>query len=102
MSGQRKALAAFFLEHRIPSAAGWIAFPEAGHVLSYGPERSVLWRRLAYYVDRILQGARPADLPIELPSVMELAVNRRSAAAMNLKIPPAVLARADRVIDSGL
>ncbi|MEP6872107.1 MAG: ABC transporter substrate-binding protein [Anaerolineaceae bacterium] len=100
MYGQRKALAAFFLKHRIPSAAGWSVFPESGHLVSYGAERRAAWRRMAYYVDRIIKGARPADLPIELPTVVEMVVNRRTAAAMNLALPPAILARADRVIDS--
>jgi putative ABC transport system substrate-binding protein len=100
MVGQRQALAQFFLKHRIPSAAGWIGFPESGHLVSYGPERLAAWKRLAYFVDRILKGARPAELPIELPSVVELAVNRRTAAAMNLTLPQSVLLRADRVIDA--
>jgi putative tryptophan/tyrosine transport system substrate-binding protein len=100
MVGQRKPLAEFFLRHRIPSAAGWVAFPEAGHLLSYGPERSALWKRLAYFVERILKGARPADLPVELPTAVELGVNRRTADLMKLRIPPEVLARADRVIDT--
>ncbi len=99
MSGQRKVLAAFFLKHRIPSAAGWSAFPEVGHLVSYGPERGAAWRRMAYYVDRILKGARPGDLPVELPTVVEMVVNRRTAAAMGLELPPAIVARADRVID---
>jgi len=100
MVGQRQNLAAFFLKHRIPSAAGWVAFAEAGHVVSYGPERHAVWRRLAYFVDRIIKGTPPAALPIELPSVMELVVNRASAAAMGLTVPQTVLFRADRVIDA--
>jgi putative ABC transport system substrate-binding protein len=99
MVGQRQALAEFFLTHRIPSAAGWTAFPDSGHLLSYGPERFAAWRRIADYVDRILRGARPADIPIELPTVFELVVNRRTARAMNLPLPQALLARAERVID---
>ncbi|HUQ75953.1 MAG TPA: ABC transporter substrate-binding protein [Burkholderiales bacterium] len=102
MVGQRRPLAEFFLRHRIPSAAGWIAFPEAGHLLSYGPERGALWKRLAYFVDRILKGARPADLPVELPAVVEFGLNRRTATQMKLHIPPAMLARADRIIDTAL
>jgi putative tryptophan/tyrosine transport system substrate-binding protein len=100
MVGQRHRLARFFLEHRIPSAAGWVAFAESGHLISYGPERHAVWRRLAQFVDRIVKGSRPAELAIELPSVMELAVNRRTAAAMNLTVPTEVLIRADRVIDA--
>ncbi len=99
MIGQRQVLAEFFLKHRIPSVAGWSAFPESGHLLSYGPERTAVWQRLAYFVDRILKGARPADLPIELPTVFELVVNRRTAAAMGLTIPQSILLRANRVIE---
>lgn len=99
MVGQRQDLADFFLKHKIPSAAGWSAFPDSGHLLSYGPERQAVWRRAAYFVDRIIKGAPPSDLPIELPTVFELVVNRRIALAMNLTLPQAVLARADRVIE---
>jgi putative ABC transport system substrate-binding protein len=79
MIGQRHELAAFFLKHRIPSAAGWSAFPDSGHLLSYGPERQAVWRRAADFVDRIIKGAHPSALPIELPTVFELVVNRRTA-----------------------
>ncbi len=99
MVGQRQELAAFFLNHKIPSAAGWSAFPDSGHLLSYGPERQAVWRRAASFVDRLIKGANPSDLPIELPTVFELVVNRRTAAAMNLTLPRAILARADRVIE---
>lgn len=102
MIGQRKPLAEFFLQHRIPSAAGWVGFPESGHLVSYGPERLAIWKRLAYFVDRVLRGGRTAELPIELPNIMELAVNRRTASAMKLAVPTALLLRADRVIDTAL
>jgi putative ABC transport system substrate-binding protein len=99
MVGERQKLAAFFLTRRIPSATGWSDFPESGHLLSYGPDRRAAWRRVAYFVDRIIKGARPADLPIELPTVFETVVNRRTATAMHLSVPTAILVRADRVID---
>lgn len=99
MLGQRQMLATFFLNHRIPSATGWASFAESGHLLSYGPNRRAAWRRVAYFVDRIIKGASPADLPIELPMIIEMVVNRRTATAMNLVLPPTVLVRADRVID---
>lgn len=99
MFGQRQALAAFFLERKIPSGAGYAAFPESGHVLSYGPERTAVWRRSAHFVDRILKGARPSELPVELPTVIELVINRRSANAMGLVVPNQLLVLADRVID---
>ena len=99
MFGQRQALATFFLTRKIPSAAGYSAFPDSGHVLSYGPERQAVWRRAAHFVDRIIKGARPSDLPIELPTVLELVINRRSATAMDLAVPAQLMVRADRVID---
>jgi putative ABC transport system substrate-binding protein len=99
MLGQRQALATFFLKHRIPSATGWARFAESGHLLSYGPNVQAAWRRLAYFVDRMIKGASPADLPIELPTIIEMVVNRRTATAMNLALPLAILLRADRVIE---
>ena len=99
MVGQRQTLAAFFLKHSIPSAAGYSAFPETGHLMSYGPERLAAWRRLAYFVDRIIKGARASDLPIELPTAFELVVNLRTAKAIGLTVPQAILSRSDRVIE---
>lgn len=99
MLGQRRMLSDFFLKHRMPSVAGWATFAESGHLLSHGPDQLAAWRRVASFVDRVLRGARPADLPIELPTVIETVVNRRTAAAMGLTVPPTILARADRVID---
>ena len=99
MFGQRQSLAAFFLEHRIPSGAGYSAFPDSGHVMSYGPERKAVWRRAAHYVDRIVKGTQPSELPVELPTVFELVINRRSARAMNLVVPGQLMVLADRVID---
>jgi len=99
MVGQRQELAGFFLQHKIPSAAGWSAFPDSGHLFSYGPERQAVWRRAAHFVDQIIKGARPADLPIELPTIFELVVNQRTAAAMNLTLSQAILARADRLVE---
>ena len=91
--------AAFALRHRMPFVSGWSAFAEAGNLLTYGPNLNIVWRRVAYYVDRIAKGARPADLPIELPNTVELVINARTAAALGLKIPQSVLLRADRVIE---
>jgi putative ABC transport system substrate-binding protein len=99
MLGQRQTLAAFFLKHRIPSGTGWASFAESGHLLSYGPNVLAAWRRVAYFVDRVLKGARPGDIPIELPTTIETVINRRTAAAMGLTVPPALLARADRIIE---
>jgi ABC-type uncharacterized transport system substrate-binding protein len=67
--------------------------------MTYGPNLQVVFRRLAIYVDRILRGARPADLPVELPTTVELVVNMRTATALGIRIPQSVLARADQVIE---
>ena len=99
MLGQRDALAAFFLSHKIPSSAGYSAFPDSGHVMSYGPERLAVWRRTAHFVDRIIKGAHPSKMPIELPTVFELVINRRTASAMGLVVPQQLMVRADRMID---
>jgi len=99
MLGQREMLAAFFLKQRIPSACGWAPFVTAGHLLSYGPDVNAAWRRVAYFVDRFIKGAKPAELPIELASNIEMALNRRTASAMNVVFPSALLLRADRVVD---
>jgi putative ABC transport system substrate-binding protein len=84
---------------RLPIIADWGFFAEAGALLTYGAPYAALTRRLAYYVDRILKGAAPADLPIEQPTEFELVVNTRTATELGWTIPQSVLIRADRVID---
>ena len=99
ITASNTTFAEFALRHRMPFVSGWSAFAEAGNLLTYGPNLLIVWRRVAYYVDRIAKGARPADLPIELPTTVELVVNARTATALGLKIPQSVLLRADRVIE---
>jgi putative ABC transport system substrate-binding protein len=98
MVEQREAFARFSLERRVPVISGWAALADGGSLMTYGPNLQECYRRLAYFADRILRGARPADIPIELPSTVELVVNLKTAKALGLALPPAVLLRADRVI----
>jgi len=99
VASNRSSIAQFGLSERIPVVSGWSFLTEAGGLASYAPDIPSMFRRSASYVDRLLKGARPADLPIEQASTIELVVNARSARALGLKIPPAILARADRVIE---
>jgi putative ABC transport system substrate-binding protein len=95
----RRAIIDFAMERRVPVISGWPIFAESGAICTYGPRLTESYRRLAYYVDRILRGAKPADLPIERPTLFELVINLRTAKALGLTIPPSVLVRADRVIE---
>jgi putative tryptophan/tyrosine transport system substrate-binding protein len=94
---RRKMIAEFGAKNRILMAGSWGDWE--GMALTYGPNQAVAARRLAYYVDKILKGARPADLPMERPSRFELVLNQKVAAALGIKFPPSILARADGVID---
>ena len=99
MMRRSELFASFAIEHRMPAASGWAEFARRGNLLSYGPNVRQVYRRLASYVDRVLRGARPAELPVELPTVVEHVINLRSARAMGLAIPRTALLRADELID---
>lgn len=92
-------IAAWSLKNRIPAISGWAQFAEEGNLISYGANMRQTFRRLATFVDRILRGTKPADLPIELPSQVELVINLRAAKALGLSVPQTLLLRADRVIE---
>jgi len=93
-----KPLAELALTHRLPSLFGPRHHVEAGGLMSYSPDRTDLWRRGAVYVDKILKGAKPADLPVQQPTKFELVINLRTAKALGLTIPPSLLQRADEII----
>jgi putative ABC transport system substrate-binding protein len=95
----RAALANFAVAQRLPSMFGWSEYAEAGGLMSYGASQRQAHARLASYVDRILKGAKPGDLPIEQPTKFELVVNLKTAKAIGLAIPPSVLLQADKVIE---
>jgi len=97
-SVRREPIANFAKKNRLLMISGWREFTEAGGLASYGPNREEAARRLAYYVDRILKGAKPTELPVELPTKFELVINLHTAYEIGATIPPNVLARADRVI----
>ncbi|HEU4368836.1 MAG TPA: ABC transporter substrate binding protein [Methylomirabilota bacterium] len=93
------ALAELAMKHRLPTVFSFREYVEAGGLLSYGPDLGVQQRRAARYVDLILRGARPGDLPVEQPTHLELAVNLKTAKTLGLTVPPSILLRADRVIE---
>ena len=82
----------------MPAIHSSLEYADAGGLMAYGADRAELFRRTASYVDRILKGAKPADLPVEQPTKFELVINLKTAKQIGLTIPPNVLARADRVI----
>src|SRR5262245_35890153 len=94
-----KRLAELSLAHKLPSLFGPKHHVEAGGLMSYSPDRADLWRRGALYVDKILRGIDPADLPVQQPTKFELAINLKTAKAVGLSISPSFLSRADEVIE---
>jgi putative ABC transport system substrate-binding protein len=99
MSLNRQRILDFAAKNRLVLVSGWGAWAAEGALLSYGPELDVVVRRAASYVDKILKGAKPADLPIEQPTKFDLVINLKTAKALGLKIPPSLLGRADQVIE---
>jgi putative ABC transport system substrate-binding protein len=94
----RGQLADFASKHKLPTMFGWNPYVEAGGLMSYGPNLNDSYRRLAVFVNKILKGTKPADIPVEQPTKFELVINLKTAKQIGLTIPPNVLARADRVI----
>jgi len=96
-NGER--IAAWSVRSRIPAISGWAPFADKGNLMTYGCNLRESFRRLASYVDRIHKGANPGDLPVEIPSQVEFVINLKTARALGIKVPQAVLLRADRLIE---
>ena len=96
---ERRRMAELALRHRLPTFFGWRDHVEAGGLMSYAADLSDLVRRGAIYVDKILRGAKPADLPVEQPTKFELVINAKTAKALGLTIPPSLLLQADQIIE---
>jgi len=96
---RRRLIAEFAARNRLPSMGSYREFVEAGGLMSYGTDIRDIYRRIAIYVDRILKGAKPADLPFQQPTKFELVINLKTAKALSLKIPQSLLLRADKVIE---
>jgi putative ABC transport system substrate-binding protein len=98
-TGEQDKIVSLAMRSQLPVIADFLAFAKAGALFSLGVEEADLLRRVAYFVDRILKGAKPADLPVEQPTTFRLTVNVRTANALGWTIPPLVLSRADEVIE---
>ncbi|MFL6798522.1 MAG: ABC transporter substrate-binding protein [Xanthobacteraceae bacterium] len=98
-SNNRDTIIALAARHQLPAIYPFRYFATAGGVVSYGSDAIDLWQSSASYVDRILRGAKPADLPVQAPSKFELVINLKTAKALGLEVPPTLLARADEVIE---
>jgi putative ABC transport system substrate-binding protein len=96
---QRNAIAEFAVMHRVPTISGWEDFAIDGNLMTYGPNLQQAWRYLATHVDKVLKGAKPADLPVEQPTTSQLVINLKTAKALGLTIPRSLILRADRVIE---
>ena len=97
--GERRRLADLAVKHRLPTVFGASEYAEAGGLIAYGADLADTFRKAPAYVDKILKGARPGDLPIDQAMKLRLVVNLKTARALGLTVPAAVLARADQVLE---
>ena len=96
---ERRLIANMALKHRLPSVYSWSEAAESGGLMSYGPDFQQIAYRAAYYIDKVLKGTKPGDLPVELPTKFELVFNVKTAKALGLSVPQSFLIRADRVVE---
>jgi putative ABC transport system substrate-binding protein len=96
---QRKEIAEFARTSRIPMAGGWGDWTKDGFLLTYGPNPAEIMARIPHFIEKILSGAKPADLPIERPTRFELVINQKTARTLGIKIPQSILVRADKAIE---
>ena len=99
MVAHRASIISAAARNNVPAVYALSFFPRYGGLLSYGPDVVDLFRRAATYVDRILRGEKPGDLPVQFPTKFEMIVNRKTATALGLAVPPSILLRADEVIE---
>ena len=99
MTKNRDLITSLAAQHRVPAVYPFHYFATFGGLLSYGVDLTDLFRRAASYVDAILRGTKPADLPVQLPTKFQLVINLKTARALGLEVPPTLLATADEVIE---
>ena len=99
MVAHRASIISAASRNNVPAVYGNATFARDGGLLYYGPDSVDIWRRAASYVDRILRGAKPAELPVQLPTKFEMVVNLKTAKALGLTVPQSILLRADEIIE---
>jgi putative ABC transport system substrate-binding protein len=99
LQSQRERIVEFAMRQRLPVVGEFRSTTDAGGLMSYGPNQVGMWRHAADYVDKILRGTKPADLPVEQPTKFEFVLNLKTAKALGITIPPGILAIADEVIE---